>query len=134
MATPLFSEPGNSSLGVEPDKQRTSTLHAPSQITAVKLDVGGDERLAIVNFRNELPEPTSARTRSAFVRAAEAAGLLDEDGRHAVARALVQPDAAAQLIKADLLVTETMETATLAHVQGPVWSRLSPWSRLNPHS
>ena len=133
MATLLFSGPGNSAFGVEPDEQRTSALHPLSEVTAVTLDVGGDEPLTIVNFRNELPEPTSARTRSTFVRAAEAAGLLDEDGRHAVARALVHPDGAAPLIKADLLVTETVETATLAHVQGPVWST-ELWPLLQPRT
>ena len=129
----LFSEPANDSPSVERDKRSASTLHAQPEITPVTLDVGGDELLTIVNFRGELPEPTSARTRSTFVRAAEAAGLLDEDGRHAVARALVQPDGAASLIKADLLATETMEATTLAHVQGPVWST-ELWPLLQPRT
>lgn len=138
VATPLFSdspfpEPVNVSFNVEPTERRTSTMHARSEITPVILKVGGDEPLTIVNFRAELPEPTSAKTRSSFVRAAEAAGLLDEDGRHAVARALVQPEGAAPLIKADLLPTETMETATLAHLQGPVWST-ELWPLLQPRT
>jgi hypothetical protein len=133
----VFSEPGDPSFGEEPAEQHSTSSQTTADtvpvITPVTLDVGGEEPLAIVNFRSELPEPTSAKTRSTFVRAAEAAGLLDEDGRHAVARALVQPDAAAPLIKSDLLVTETVETATLTQVPGHVWTT-ELWPLLQPRT
>jgi hypothetical protein len=134
--TPLFSDPGDSFNGDE------SAAHGPAsrgpapvapQKPPVTLNVGGDEPLEIVNFSSKLPEPTSAKARSAFVRAAEAEGLLDEDGRHAVSRALIKPDTAAQLVKNNLLVAETVETASLTLLPGHVWTT-ELWPLLQPRT
>ncbi|MFI7076220.1 hypothetical protein ACIBO1_02870 [Micromonospora sp. NPDC049903] len=132
----MFSAPVDSSDVEDGALQQTGDEQpdsAAAEITPVKLSVGGEEPLTIVNFRKELPEATSARTRGVFVRAAEGAGLLDEDGRHAVARALVSPETAGQLIKGGLLVTETVETATLSQVTGHVWTS-ELWPLLQPRT
>src|SRR3712207_574006 len=71
VVTAAFSAHGNAS---EPEDdfvatEDESTARTALAIIPVKLDVGGDEPLTIVNFQEELPEPTSARTRGIFVRA-----------------------------------------------------------------
>ncbi|MEV5650516.1 hypothetical protein AB0L57_19885 [Nocardia sp. NPDC052254] len=128
MATPIFSDSGDSQHESNPPKQDM----VPGAVETVSLDVGG-EPLEVVNFHSTLPIPTTAKDRSTFVRAAEAVGLLDEDGQHAMARALVRPEAAAPLIKNGLLVTETVEKATLSQVPGHVWTT-ELWPLLQPRT
>ncbi|MBG0567825.1 hypothetical protein [Actinoplanes aureus] len=80
------------------------------------------EPVAITNFRSELPPPAPAAGRVAFVKAAQNDGLhLDDDGLHAVARALVDPHAAAAAVRSQLLTDEVVGPANLKALHGHVY-------------
>jgi hypothetical protein len=135
VSSALFHEPntGSNEPPFDSDDLDASTQDAVPVTSKATLDIGDDEPLTISNFQHQLPEATTAKSRSAFVRAAEAAALLDEDGRHALARALVKPDAAVPLIKSNLLINETLEAATLTQVPGHVWTH-ELWPLLQPRT
>ncbi|MGY1697035.1 hypothetical protein ACI780_19205 [Geodermatophilus sp. SYSU D00814] len=135
MASPLFSEPVSPNFGSDntPDGAVPAAHEPAPRTTPATLDVGGEEPLVIVNFTGSLPEPSSAKTRGVLVRALETAGLLSEDGRHAVARALVQPELGGMLVKNGLLTSATVETATLDQLPGPVMTT-ELWPLLQPRT
>ncbi|MFG1719132.1 hypothetical protein ACGFII_10905 [Micromonospora chalcea] len=80
------------------------------------------EPVTITNFRDTLPATATPAERLAMVKAGRGAGLhLDDDGLHAVARALTDPAAVARAIKAGLLTGESVGPATLAVAHGHVY-------------
>ncbi|MGV9764752.1 hypothetical protein [Micromonospora tulbaghiae] len=77
------------------------------------------EPVIVTNFRATLPTTSEVKDRVGLVKAAINGGLnLDEDGLHAVARALTDPRAAAAAVREDLLLNEIVGPASLRIVQG----------------
>ena len=98
-----------------PISASTTAANSPSAPTGpLTLQVDADEPLAIVNFLSSLPTATSLKDRLSLVKAGSASSLaLSEDTWHSIARAVVQADVAAALVKGGLLIEEVVETATV---------------------
>lgn len=88
----------------------------------MKVGRSGDD-LRIVNFSPALPDVPLAKDRTALARAGNSSSLnLRADDWHALARAVAQPDVAAALVKNDLFIRETVETATLLSLSATVFT------------
>ncbi|MFF6882417.1 hypothetical protein ACFY9F_04450 [Streptomyces sp. NPDC012421] len=88
----------------------------------------GDEEFTVSGFESHLPDLSSVSERGALVKAGEQArgASLDADAWHAVARAVVSPDAAAAQLRshkgwASTLIEEHVEGATLRSLHARVW-------------
>lgn len=93
----------------------SSSPDFPSELPRLEVD---GEQVTIINFSASLPDSPSADDRVALARAGRRARLaLDDDGLHAVARAIADPAAAARAVEHDLLATEVTGPARLMVVQ-----------------
>ncbi|MFF7454826.1 hypothetical protein [Kitasatospora sp. NPDC008115] len=86
------------------------------------------EELTISGFERQLPEFSSAGDRGKLVRAglSDPGTALDEDGWHAVARAVVHPEGVAAQLRtqtglASALIEEHVEGATLRSIHARAW-------------
>ncbi|AUY51306.1 hypothetical protein [Streptomyces sp. CB01881] len=117
-----FKEPGRSG-------QETGhpTLPGPRGPESLNFVLKGEE-FTISGFERQLPEPSSATARGRLVRAglADPGTALDENGWHAVARAVVHPEAIAAQLRtqtglASALIEEHVEGATLRSIHARAW-------------
>ncbi|MEU6232715.1 hypothetical protein [Kitasatospora sp. NPDC047058] len=117
-----FKEPGRS-------EQQTGhpQLPGPRGPESLNFVLKGEE-FTISGFERQLPEPSSATGRGKLVRAGltDPGTALDDDGWHAVARAVVHPEAIAALLRthagsATALIDEHVEGATLRSIHARVW-------------
>ncbi|MGW2034753.1 hypothetical protein [Streptomyces sp. NPDC001811] len=110
------------------DAARSSSLVTPANgPETISFRFSGEE-FTVSGFERTLPSPSSAAERSQLVRAGLAAegASLDEDAWHAVARAIISPEAAAAQLRsqkgqASALIEEHVEGATLRSLHTRVW-------------
>lgn len=109
----------NGGFGMDPTVATTITAAASEpEDNRPRLVIDG-EPVIVTNFRATLPTASEVKERIGLVKAAINGGLnLDEDGLHAVARALTDPRAAAAAVREDLLLNEIVGPASLKIVQG----------------
>ncbi|ONK15211.1 hypothetical protein [Streptomyces sp. MP131-18] len=121
-----FQEPGTDDHGKETEitDGRNAAAAGPETISFT-LD---GEQFTVSGFERSLPGMSSAGARAQLVRAGLTAEgtSLDEDAWHAVARAVVTPDAAAAQLRAQkgepsALVEEHVEGATLRSLHTRAW-------------
>ncbi|WP_405619161.1 hypothetical protein OG292_31075 [Streptomyces sp. NBC_01511] len=125
-----FQEPVMSSEGTTTQDADHGATSGPETISCY---LGGEE-FTVSGFERTLPALSSAGDRALLVKAglASHATSLDEDGWHAVARAIVTPAAAAAQLRsekgqASALIEEHVEGATLRSLHTRAWlSELFP--------
>ncbi|WP_051857732.1 hypothetical protein [Streptomyces cellulosae] len=89
----------------------------------------GDDALTVTNFSPELPTPSDVRSRTKLVKAGKSNPycVLPEDAWHALARAVVHPQALAAQVQhqpgagGSSLVEEHVGGATLRSANGRIW-------------
>ncbi|MEE1828926.1 hypothetical protein PUR61_43190 [Streptomyces sp. BE20] len=103
------------------------SLPGPRGPESLRFILKGEE-VTISGFERQLPEPSSASSRGKLVKAglADSGTALDEDGWHAVARAVVHPEGVAAQLRtqtglASALIEEHVEGATLRSIHARVW-------------
>ncbi|WP_158801351.1 hypothetical protein [Streptomyces sp. NRRL S-37] len=113
--------------GVEGATQSSSLVTPTSGPETISFRFSGEE-FTVSGFERTLPSPSSAAERSQLVKAGLAAdgASLDEDAWHAVARAIISPEAAAAQLRspkgqASALIEEHVEGATLRSLHTRVW-------------
>ncbi len=114
MPSPEFLEPETSGDSSPDPAAAAAATGAGSACAPLTLKVDADEPLVITNFLNALPPGTSLKDRLSLVKAgAESKHALTDDAWHAIARAVVQADVCAALVRGNLLIEEVVETATV---------------------
>ncbi|WP_058046179.1 hypothetical protein [Streptomyces roseifaciens] len=113
------------------DSPRPVYVEAPDPAETFKVKWGdGDEEITVTGFKRFMPEQSAAGERTKVVRAGQANEYTDlsEDAWHAVARAVVHPEALASQLRqqqagaaASMLVEEHVDGATLRSVHARVW-------------
>ncbi|MEU1804763.1 hypothetical protein [Streptomyces sp. NPDC019937] len=107
--------------------QSACLMAPPSGPETISFRFSGEE-FTVSGFERTLPTPSNAAERSQLVKAGLAAdgASLDEDAWHAVARAIIAPEAAAAQLRsskgqASALIEEHVEGATLRSLHTRVW-------------
>jgi hypothetical protein len=114
-----FQEP------TEPDVAKMPP--GPRGPESLQFTLKGDD-FTVNGFERTLPEPSSATDRSRLVKygASDPGTALDDDGWHAVARAVIHPEAAAAQLRsqtglASALIEEHVDGATLRSLHARAW-------------
>lgn len=105
----------------QPRAARAAVRRRAGDVRAGRHRPPGRYGLGIINFEPSLPPPSDVKQRNAFVSAGLAHASLSEDALRAIARALVDPAPVTAMLREELFIEETAETARLLSLPGKLY-------------